>query len=155
MYGEGPIHIRLARARQIVNNNNNTPKPPAGATRASPLPSGLPFRGRNARQRRADFARSARRFLAQYAPIVRAPRAQYARLRRVWVQKKPRRSARLFLCGWVDLPSGLKNGLQTPPDCPQIGLQTRHYSLNLAKVVLTTLKPHYHFVPIRLRPDER
>ena len=68
----------------------------------------------------SECAPKARRFLAQYALIVRATRAHYARLRRVWAQKTPAGSARVFCCGRVDLPGSLKNGFQTPPDCPQI-----------------------------------
>ena len=94
------------------------PKPPADAPRVTRLPYGLPERGRYARLRRADFARSARRFWALCAPIVRPMGAQYARLRREWVRKTTAGSAMVFSSGWVDLSGSLKNGLQTPPNCP-------------------------------------
>ena len=121
LYGEGPILFAATRARQIINDKDDPPKPPADAPRDCPLRSALPEWGRYARLRRADFARSARRFWALYAPIVRPAGAQYARLRRARVRKTPAGSARAFRGCWVDLPSSLKNGLQTPPDCPQIG----------------------------------
>ena len=79
-----------------MSAQKGAPKPPAGAPRAPPLPYGLPVRGRYARLRRADFARSARRFWALYAPIVRPAGAQYARLRREGARKTPAGSAGVF-----------------------------------------------------------
>ena len=110
-YGEGPILFAATRARQIINDKDDPPKPPADAPRDCPLRSALPEWGRYARLRRADFARSARRFWALCAPIVRPAGAQYARLRREWVQKTRASSARAFCDGLETSSGSLKNGL--------------------------------------------
>ena len=126
MYGEGPIQTRYNSGAAVCLRMAHVAGDPCGRApalaRSPNTPRKPPERGQCARLRRADFARSARRFLGLYAPIVRPAGAQYARLRREWVRKTPAGSARVFRGGRVDLSGGLQNHLQTPPKCPQISL---------------------------------
>ena len=72
-------------------------KPPADAPQHTRLPYGLPKLGQYARPWRADFARSARRFCALNAQIVRPSGAQYAPFGRPLCDGYRRRSAELVL----------------------------------------------------------